>query len=72
MLSHSCVPFAGSHLQLHWLSIPRKVLVVGKPSPDVFLAQTNMVCWLLNRNMTVYVEPSVYGKLGMVSVPCGS
>ena len=63
---------AGSHLELHWLNPPRKILVVAKPSPDVLRSLVKVVDWLLDpkRAMHVYVEPSVYARLGLVRPPC--
>ena len=62
---------AGSHLELHWLNPPRKILVVAKPSPDVLRSLVRVAAWLLDpqRAMHVYVEPSVYARLGLVSMP---
>ena len=59
----------GSHLELHWLNPPRKILVVAKPSPDVLRSLVRVAAWLLDplRAMHVYVEPSVYARLGLVS-----
>lgn len=58
---------AGSHLELHWLNPPRKILVVAKPSPDVLRSLVKVAEWLLDpqRAMHVYVEPSVYARLGL-------
>ncbi|DBB14947.1 hypothetical protein WJX82_001068 [Trebouxia sp. C0006] len=58
---------AGSHLELHWLNPPRKILVVAKPSPDVLRSLVRVAEWLLDpqRAMHVYVEPSVYARLGL-------
>lgn len=63
----ACLP--GSHLELHWLNPPRKILVVAKPSPDVLRSLVRVAEWLLDpqRAMHVYVEPSVYARLGLVS-----
>ena len=65
--SPACFP--GSHLELHWLNPPRKILVVAKPSPDVLRSLVRVAEWLLDpqRAMHVYVEPSVYARLGLVS-----
>lgn len=59
----------GSHLELHWLNTPRKILVIAKPSPDVLRSLVQVAAWLLDplRAMHVYVEPSVYARLGLVS-----
>ncbi|KAL3158700.1 hypothetical protein ABBQ32_011440 [Trebouxia sp. C0010 RCD-2024] len=58
---------AGSHLELHWLNTPRKILVIAKPSPDVLRSLVRVAAWLLDplRAMHVYVEPSVYARLGL-------
>ena len=60
---------SGSHLELHWLNTPRKILVIAKPSPDVLRSLVRVAAWLLDpqRAMHVYVEPSVYARLGLVS-----
>ena len=58
---------AGSHLQLHWLSRPRTVLVVAKPSPEVLVSLVNVVFWLLQRDTTVYVEPSIFHRMTEVT-----
>ena len=58
---------AGSHLQLHWLSRPRTVLVVAKPSPEVLVSLVNVVFWLLQRDTTVYVEPSIFHRMAEVT-----
>lgn len=62
----------GSHLELHWLNTPRKILVIAKPSPDVLRSLVRVAAWLLDpqRAMHVYVEPSVYARLGLVSCRC--
>ena len=67
--SHACHVSVGSHLELHWLNPPRKILVVAKPSPDVLRSLVKVAEWLLDpqRAMHVYVEPSVYARLGLVS-----
>ena len=59
---------AGSHLELHWLNPPRKILVVAKPSPDVLRSLVRVAGWLLDpaRAMHVYVEPSVYARVALV------
>ena len=73
ILCHTLYPidflFAGSHLELHWLNTPRKILVIAKPSPDVLRSLVRVAAWLLDpqRAMHVYVEPSVYARLGLVS-----
>ena len=69
-MHHNCPAcFSGSHLELHWLNPPRKILVVAKPSPDVLRSLVRVAEWLLDpqRAMHVYVEPSVYARLGLVS-----
>ena len=69
-MHHNCPAcFPGSHLELHWLNPPRKILVVAKPSPDVLRSLVRVAEWLLDpqRAMHVYVEPSVYARLGLVS-----
>ncbi len=67
--AYTPVLLAGSHLELHWLNPPRKILVVAKPSPDVLRSLVKVAEWLLDpqRAMHVYVEPSVYARLGLVS-----
>lgn len=62
----------GSHLELHWLNPPRKILVVAKPSPDVLRSLVRVAGWLLEpaRAMHVYVEPSVYARVAQVCFGC--
>lgn len=54
---------SGQHLKLQWLSPPATVLVVYKPVPSVFPACVRAVAWLLQRGVTVYVEPEVHAEL---------
>jgi NAD+ kinase len=51
---------SGSHLKLHWLSAPSAVFVVYKPVPEVLKATAKAVTWLLQRGITVIVEPEAY------------
>ena len=57
-------------MELYSLNTPRTILLIAKPSPDVLRSLVRVVAWLLDprRAMHVYVEPSVYARLGLVSV----
>jgi hypothetical protein len=57
---------AGSQLKLSWLSRPRTVLVVAKPSADVIDAFVTAVRWLWSRGMSVFVEPEAYDRVAQV------
>ncbi|KAL4423771.1 hypothetical protein ABPG75_001072 [Micractinium tetrahymenae] len=54
---------SGQHLKLQWLSQPTTVLVVFKPVPAVFQSSVKAVAWLLQRGLTVYVEPEAWEQL---------
>lgn len=54
---------AGATLKLQWLSAPSTVLVVAKPSPRVQEALQKVVAWLLNRHLSVILEPQVLSLL---------
>lgn len=54
---------SGQHLKLQWLSQPSTVLVVFKPVPAVFQSTVKAVAWLLQRGLTVYVEPEAWEEL---------
>ena len=43
------------------------MLVVAKPSPEVLLSLVNVVFWLLQRDTTVYVEPSIFHRMTEVT-----
>ena len=51
---------SGCHLKLQWLSAPKIVLVVFKPSREVFDVLGKALAWLLNHKLVVYVEPAAY------------
>ncbi len=43
------------------------MLVVAKPSPEVLVSLVNVVFWLLQRDTTVYVEPSIFHRMTEVT-----
>lgn len=53
----------GSHLKLEWLSAPKRVLVVYKPSEEVFPTALDAIIYLMSNGIHVYVEPRVYSSI---------
>lgn len=53
----------GSHLKLQWLSSPKNILVIFKPSEEVFETAIDAIVWLLKGKFCVYVEPNVFGGI---------
>lgn len=54
---------AGAQLKLHWLSSPRTFLLVAKPTAAVKPAVSAVIAWLLQRGLTVYLEPRLHAEI---------
>lgn len=53
----------GAHLKLEWMSKPKRVLIVFKPSDDAFSASLKAIKILLKENLFVYVEPKFFDRV---------
>ena len=61
----------GSHVKLEWISRPKRVLIVFKPSQEARNAAHLAIRYLMRHDITVYVEPKVHADM-QASLHCGS
>lgn len=53
----------GSHVKLEWISRPKRVLIVFKPSQEATHAAYLAIYYLIRHNITVFVEPKVHADM---------